>query len=134
MHGRNFGTLQHLNRIVRRARVVLAVVTPVAAWEMARPISATRMLWESTCCVLLQRTLTQRSRSKSNSKFLILGLLQSSYRSHSICPICSPAMSLWHSIILALRWLFVVSARRKDHMLLVSVSWSYTGRLTTRKA
>jgi hypothetical protein len=60
---RNFGTLQHRNRIVKRERVVLAGVTAVVAWEMVHPTSATRMHWESICCVLLRLISIQRSRS-----------------------------------------------------------------------
>ena len=36
---------------------------------MALPASATRVLWESTCCVLRRRILIQPNLSKSSSKF-----------------------------------------------------------------
>jgi hypothetical protein len=42
---RIFDILRHHNRIVKRARVVLVVVTAVAVLQMAHPISATRTHW-----------------------------------------------------------------------------------------
>jgi hypothetical protein len=53
---------------------------------MARQTSATRMLWQSTYCVVLRRKLTQQSHSRSSSKFLMPEPLQSNYRPHPICP------------------------------------------------
>jgi hypothetical protein len=87
--------LQHRNQIVKRARIVLGLVMAVAASEMALLTSATRMPWESTCCGLHRRTLTQPSHSKSSSKFLTAELHQSSCRSLPICPTSNRTMSQW---------------------------------------
>jgi hypothetical protein len=62
------------------ARVALAVATAVSASEMVHPTSATRMLWESTCCALLRLTSIQPSRSKSNLRFLTAEPPRWSYR------------------------------------------------------
>jgi hypothetical protein len=101
---------------------------------MVHPTGGTRMLWESTCCVLRRQKLTLPSRSKSISRFLILELRQSSYRCHPICPTSNRMMSQWPSAISALHSLCGEKARHKDQMFPVWASLSYTVHQTIRKA
>src|ERR1035438_3369483 len=60
---------QQLQRIARKASLAVAAFMAAAAQEMVQPTSATRMPWESTCCVLHRRTLTLWRHSKSSSRF-----------------------------------------------------------------
>src|SRR5258708_915671 len=101
---------------------------------MVHLTDATRMLWESTCCVLHRRTLTLPSHSKSSSKSLILELCQSSYRCCPICPTSNRTMSQWPSAISALHSLCGEKARHKGQMFLVWASLSYTAHQSIRKA